>query len=81
MCVCNVYQTHATHAPSSSTPHPPTELPDEAAHVRQAEDRAHRQGQRHPVNVYFLCAKVRARVTMLPDCVRGMMRVGAQRDA
>lgn len=32
------------------------ELPADAALVRQAEDRAHRKGLQHPVNVYFLIA-------------------------
>ncbi len=33
------------------------ELPEEVSSVRQAEDRAHRHGQRFPVNVYFLLAR------------------------
>jgi hypothetical protein len=40
--------------PSTSAP---AELPSEVSLVRQAEDRAHRQGQRRRVNVYFLCAR------------------------
>lgn len=33
------------------------ELPKEVSWVRQAEDRAHRQGQKKCVNVYFLCSR------------------------
>jgi hypothetical protein len=33
------------------------ELPAEVSMVRQAEDRAHRQGAARPVNVFFLCAR------------------------
>ena len=33
------------------------ELPSEVAVVQQAEDRAHRQGQQLPVNVYFLLGR------------------------
>ncbi|XAR50004.1 DNA helicase [Bertholletia excelsa] len=33
------------------------ELPQDPAHMGQAEDRAHRRGQTNPVNIYIFCAK------------------------
>ncbi|VFQ74958.1 unnamed protein product [Cuscuta campestris] len=33
------------------------ELPKEPAHMQQAEDRAHRRGQKNAVNIYIFCAK------------------------
>ncbi|CAH9120943.1 unnamed protein product [Cuscuta epithymum] len=33
------------------------ELPKQPAHMLQAEDRAHRQGQKNAVNIYIFCAK------------------------
>ncbi|PSC75396.1 DNA annealing helicase and endonuclease ZRANB3 [Micractinium conductrix] len=56
------------------------ELPDEVALVRQAEDRAHRQGQRHPVNIYFLCAKGTTDDRRWQALNRSLARVSAVQD-
>ena len=56
------------------------ELPDEVAHVRQAEDRAHRQGQRQPVNIYFLCAKGTTDDRRWQHLNRSLARVSAVHD-
>lgn len=48
--------------------------------MRQAEDRAHRQGQRHPVNVYFLCAKGTADDRRWQALNRSLARVSAVHD-
>lgn len=66
--------------PHNPCPPPPTELPDEVAHVRQAEDRAHRQGQRHPVNIYFLCAKGTTDDRRWQHLNRSLARVAAVHD-
>jgi hypothetical protein len=48
--------------------------------VRQAEDRAHRQGQSHPVNVYFLCAKGTTDDRRWQQLNRSLARVAAVHD-
>lgn len=58
----------------------PPELPDEVALVRQAEDRAHRQGQSQPVNVYFLCAKGTTDDRRWQALNRSLARVAAVHD-
>ncbi|KAL4428086.1 hypothetical protein ABPG75_002175 [Micractinium tetrahymenae] len=56
------------------------ELPDEVALVLQAEDRAHRQGQSQPVNVYFLCAKGTTDDRRWQALNRSLARVAAVHD-
>ncbi len=48
--------------------------------MRQAEDRAHRQGQRHPVNIYFLCAKGTTDDRRWQHLNRSLARVAAVHD-
>lgn len=48
--------------------------------MRQAEDRAHRQGQRQPVNIYFLCAKGTTDDRRWQHLNRSLARVAAVHD-
>ncbi|CAI5479109.1 unnamed protein product [Closterium sp. Yama58-4] len=45
------------------------EIPRAAADLLQAEDRAHRRGQRFPVNVVIFCAKIPSAAANLPRFV------------
>lgn len=83
--VSDAFFVHAAPRPSlhppTHPPHPPpAELPDEVALVRQAEDRAHRQGQSQPVNVYFLCAKATTDDRRWQALNRSLARVAAVHD-
>ncbi|KAK9866369.1 hypothetical protein WJX84_005962 [Apatococcus fuscideae] len=57
------------------------ELPQEIAFVRQAEDRAHRHGQRMPVNVYFLVSRGTSDDRRWRALNRSLERVTAVHDA
>ncbi|KAK9844937.1 hypothetical protein WJX74_008894 [Apatococcus lobatus] len=57
------------------------ELPQEIAFVRQAEDRAHRHGQRMPVNVYFLVSRGTSDDKRWRALNRSLERVTAVHDA
>ena len=48
--------------------------------MRQAEDRAHRQGQCQPVNIYFLCAKGTTDDRRWQHLNRSLARVSAVHD-